>query len=95
LRPWGIRLPPQANSIGRFNTTVRSSVDNGKTWDAGVLVEGAPSAGYSCLVKGPVVKGKGGILFESSNMTIQFAQFPLKKPPLEHDGRKHGNRAVL
>ena len=48
---------------------------------AGLLIEAAPSAGYSCLVKGAVQPGVGGILFESANMTIQFAQFPLTKPP--------------
>ena len=32
---------------------------------------------YSCLVKGALSPGKGGILFESANATIRFAAFPL------------------
>ena len=71
-----------ANSVGRFNTTVRASTDNAVTWSEGLLIQPAASAGYSCLVKGALLgeAGKGGILFESAKATIQFASFPLTKP---------------
>eukprot|EP00041_Stephanoeca_diplocostata_P011805 m.195141 g.195141 ORF g.195141 m.195141 type:complete len:357 (-) comp18676_c0_seq7:3126-4196(-) len=66
-----------ATTKGRFDTTVRKSVDNGKTWDAGILIQPAPSAGYSCLVSEPLAAGVGGLLLEGPNATIQFASFPL------------------
>ena len=50
-------------TAGRFNTTVKASTDNAVSWNEGVLIEAAPSAGYSCLVKGTVAPGKGTVLF--------------------------------
>lgn len=66
-------------SSGRQLTTVQSSVDNGNTWQNPILIQAAPSAGYTCLVKGSV-NGAGGILYEGLvGGTIDFATFPLTK----------------
>jgi hypothetical protein len=48
-----------------------------------LLVEAASSAGYSCLVKGALLKpkaggGEGGILYEAVSSTIKFSRFPLE-----------------
>ena len=67
-----------ASKSGRNHISVRKSVDNANTWEAPFLVEAGSSAGYSCLAKGEVAAGKGGLLFEgTSGGTIMFGTFPL------------------
>lgn len=68
-----------ASTRGRQDISVKRSTDNAVTWSSNYLVEAAPSAGYSCLVKGTVGDDEhGGILFESVNATIAFARFPVQ-----------------
>ena len=67
-----------ADTKQRASMTVRSSLDNGKTWNAGRLLDPRPSA-YSCM---SVLKdGTVGILYEcgdtSSVATLSFARVPL------------------
>ena len=68
-----------ADAKSRAKMTVRSSADNGLTWNAGRLLDPRPSA-YSCMT---VLKdGNIGILYEcgdsSSIATLAFARFPLE-----------------
>ena len=72
-----------ASTTGRDHTTIRRSTDNAVTWSSELLVEAASSAGYSCLVKGALLKpkaggGEGGILYEAVSSTIKFSRFPLE-----------------
>lgn len=67
-----------ADAKSRVAMTVRSSKDNGATWNSGRLLDSRPSA-YSCMA---VLKdGSIGILYEcgdvSSIATLAFARFPL------------------
>ena len=69
-----------ADPSGRDEMTVKKSVDNARTWTSSLLVHAGPSFGYSCLVKGELLRGsarQGGILFESANEEIAFARFGL------------------
>jgi len=52
------------NSGGRDHLTVRRSQDEGKTWDAGVVVEYGKS-GYSQLVGFPGQQNILGVLYEN------------------------------
>ena len=67
------------STTGRNHIGVRKSMDNAKTWPSSTIIETGNSAGYSCLVAGPVGHSdKGGILFESlATGSISFATFPL------------------
>ena len=65
-----------ASSQGRLDFTVRASKNDGKTWNAGRLIDPRPSA-YSCLA---VLKnGDIGVLYEtgdkSAAQTLTFARF--------------------
>jgi sialidase-1 len=67
-----------ADTKQRMAMTVRTSADNGATWNAGRLLDPRPAA-YSCMT---VLKdGSVGILYEcgdaSSISTLTFARFPL------------------
>ena len=67
---------PRSTS-GRNHLTVQRSDDDGATWDHALLIQPGPSAGYSCLVKGEVKPGAGGILFEGPVAgELLFALFP-------------------
>lgn len=68
------------STTGRNHIGVRKSTDNAETWPSSTIIETGNSAGYSCLVAGPVGSGgdKGGILFESlATGSISFATFAL------------------
>ena len=67
-----------ANSTSsRTHMTVRKSVDQGKTWDEGVLVYSGASA-YSQLVSFPLEMKKLGLIFETTNSTIVFTSIDIK-----------------
>ena len=55
-----------ASTGARVNITVRKSLDDGTTWDDGVLIWENVGPGYSCLVGGGIQSSppQGGILFE-------------------------------
>ncbi|MBI5768062.1 MAG: exo-alpha-sialidase [Verrucomicrobia bacterium] len=67
-----------ASATKRVAMTVRASRDDGRTWNAGRLIEPGPSA-YSCLTV--LADGRIGLLYESGGPhaceTITFAAFPL------------------
>ena len=70
-----------ADAHRRDKITIRRSQDNAVTWESSLLVHAGKTFGYSCLVKGPLImRGggqSGGILFESANESVAFAEFPL------------------
>ena len=70
-----------ADAHGRDKITIRRSQDNAVTWESSLLVHGGKTFGYSCLVKGALLKRgggqSGGILFESAKETVAFAEFSL------------------
>jgi sialidase-1 len=63
----------------RVAMTVRASTDGGKTWNAGRLLDGRPSA-YSCMTM--LRDGRVGVLYETGDKsgieTLTFARFPLE-----------------
>eukprot|EP00040_Diaphanoeca_grandis_P044672 m.13213 g.13213 ORF g.13213 m.13213 type:complete len:443 (-) comp9635_c0_seq1:135-1463(-) len=63
----------------RSNISVQSSSDNGNTWGNVILIWSAPSAGYTCLVKGEVgpTPNTGALVFESETGSIRLATFPI------------------
>jgi sialidase-1 len=72
------------STTGRDHIGVRRSDDNMQSWGAKPhLIETSGSAGYSCLVAGPLHGSSkaplGGILFESiGSGNIAFSTFPAK-----------------
>lgn len=77
--PTGTLLFSNPNSSKkRIDLTVRVSLDNGKKWSAGRLIQPGPCA-YSCMAALP--DGQIGILYEcgekSGIETLTFARFPL------------------
>jgi sialidase-1 len=76
--PSGVVLLSNNHSTRRERLTIRASKDEGKTWNAGQLLDSRPSA-YSCLTT--LANGEVGILYEcgerSSTETLTFARFPV------------------
>lgn len=66
-------------TAGRSHLTIRKSTDNTATWGESLLVQTHNSAGYSCLVNGPLSHNlaMGGLLYEAAGGKIKFAPFPL------------------
>lgn len=79
-------------SCSRANLTVFKSTDSAASWAAQLLVYAPPSAGYSCLVHGRLLKSQlanlsatreaeGGVLYEASESgSIAFSRFPVNFP---------------
>ena len=65
-----------AVSSGRNHTTIRSSVDGGLRWNAGVLLDEEENWGYSCLTM--IDEDTVGILYESSVSQLLFQAVKLK-----------------
>ncbi|MBP7951131.1 MAG: exo-alpha-sialidase [Verrucomicrobiales bacterium] len=80
IHPDGTLLLSNPNDARtRFDLTIRSSTDDGKTWSRGRLLD-PRLASYSCMT---VLKdGSIGILYEAGEKTIEdtltFARFPLE-----------------
>jgi sialidase-1 len=74
----GVVLFSNPASTKREKLTVRASLDDGRTWPHGRLIEGGPSA-YSCLAR--LSNGEVGLLYETGERgpyeAIVFARFPV------------------
>ena len=77
--PSGVLVLSNNNSIKREKMTLRYSVDQGKTWSSGRLLDSRPSA-YSCMAVMP--DGSIGILYEvgdkNSVETLTFAKVSME-----------------
>lgn len=61
---------------GRNHITLKFSLDDGKTWHKGPLLDQGNSYGYSCLTS--LDDDTIGILYESSRAQLVFQRLPLK-----------------
>ena len=68
-----------ATDKGRFNITIKASLDNGASWpfEHQVLLDEGTGWGYSCLTM--INEKEVGILYESSVSNITFQIIPLKE----------------
>lgn len=67
-----------ATTEGRYNITVKASMDEGHTWPKAhhVLLDGKHGWGYSCLTV--IDEGHLGILYESSQANMTFQIIPVQ-----------------
>lgn len=66
-----------ATKDGRYNIRVKASIDDGNSWNDGVLLDEGQSFGYSCITS--IDKNTIGVIWEGSRSQMAFKRIKLKE----------------